>query len=565
MQNLAPTNQPSQFSPEALRAAAEQTSDPVAIFDAAFDRLSTDSTALLDDAVLDALRTIRQKDEAAYERLTAKASGHKTRLDKLTRPNRDGHDDSAAGQLIKIAKESCRFAHNADGRGVAIIEEGASRQVWFINSPDFGDWLRATYFQKTESGITDLALGTAVCTLAAIGKHAGDEVEVHMRCARHGDYYYIDLCDPGWSVVRIGKTGWSVESRSPVFFTRTKNMRPLPPPNCAPTLDKLWKHVNVPEDRRLETLAWTLDSFRPDTPFPVLEITGEHGTAKSTTQWKLRDLTDPNKVALRGCPKSVEDIYVAAANNWMCSFENLSYLSPEEQDALCTLSTGGGFATRQHYTNGEEHVLEAKRPSMMNGINAVATQPDLIDRTVSIEAQTIPADQRKDEQTLKAEWNADYPGIFVGLLDLFAKALAILPNITLPDKQRMADYQLLGEAVAQVLGHEPGHFSTTFCNRVAEGADRSLETYGIAGAVQVLLAESNGRTWEGTILALKRQLETLSNIDRSNWPKSPRGLSGQLRRLAPGLRHRGVTIEHLGHGRAGSIVRLFFSDLATIS
>ena len=565
MQNLAQPIQSSKFSIEALRAAAEQTSDPVAVFEAALARLSTDSTALLDDDVLDALRTIRQKDEAAYERLTAKASGQKTRLDKLTRPSRDGHDDSATGQLIKIAKESCRFAHDADGRGVAIVEFDDLRKVWYINSPEFGDWLRSVYFQKTESGITDLALGTAVCTLAAISKHAGEEVEVHMRCAKHGDNYYIDLCDSGWSVVRIGKTGWSVESRSPVLFTRTKNMRSLPTPNCAPTLDNLWKHINVPEDRHLETLAWVLDSYRPDTPFPILEITGEHGTAKSTTQRKFRDLTDPNKVALRGRPKSVEDIFVAAANNWMCSFENLSHLSAEQQDALCTLATGGGFATRQHYTNGDEHVLETKRPAMVNGINSVLTQPDAIDRTISIEAQTIPPDQRKDEQMLTIEWDADYPGIFVGLLDLFAKALAILPGITLPDKQRMADYQLLGEAVAQVRGHEPGSFSMTFRNKVAEGADRSLETYGVAGAVQVLLVENGSCSWEGTILALKRKLESLKDIDRSNWPKSPRGLSGQLRRLAPGLRHRGVTIEHLGHGRAGSIVRLFFSDLATIS
>jgi hypothetical protein len=564
MLNLAPTNQPSQFCPEALRAAAEQTSDPVAIFETAFARLSTDSAALLDDHVLDALRTIRQKDEAAYERLTAKASGQKTRLDKLTRPSRDGHDDSAAGQLIKIAKESCRFAHNADGRGVAIVEFEDLRKVWYVNTPEFGDWLRSVYFQKTESGITDLALGTAVCTLAALGKHAGEEVEVHIRCAKHGDNYYIDLCDDEWRVVRVGKTGWSLETRSPVLFTRTKNMRSLPTPMCAPTLDLLWKHVNVPVERRNELLTWLLDSYRPDTPFPILEITGEHGTAKSTMQRKFRSLTDPNKVALRGRPKSVEDIFVAAANNWMCSFENLSHLSAEQQDALCTLATGGGFATRQHYTNGDEHVLETKRPAMVNGINSVLTQPDAIDRTICIEAQTIPPDQRKDEQMLTIEWKADYPGIFVGLLDLFARALAILPDITLTDKQRMADYQLLGEAVAQVLGHEPGHFSTTFCSRVAEGADRSLETYGVAGAVQVLLVENGSCSWEGTILALKRKLESLSDIDRSNWPKSPRGLSGQLRRLAPGLRRRGVVIEHLGHGRAGSNVRLSLSHVAAI-
>ncbi|WP_298225230.1 hypothetical protein, partial [Acidocella sp.] len=99
-----------------------------------------------------------------------------------------------------------------------------------------------------------------------------------------------------------------------------------------------------------------------DTPFPVLELVGEQGSAKSTTQSVLRSLVDPNKVMLRGRPKTVEDIFVAARNNWLVSYENLSGLTAEQQDAFCTLSTGGGFASRQLYTNGEEHVMETKRP-----------------------------------------------------------------------------------------------------------------------------------------------------------------------------------------------------------
>ena len=54
------------------------------------------------------------------------------------------------------------------------------------------------------------------------------------------------------------------------------------------------------------------------------------------------------------------------------SYENLSGLSAEEQDAMCTIATGGGFATRRFYTNGEEHVLQTKRPVMLNSITASA-------------------------------------------------------------------------------------------------------------------------------------------------------------------------------------------------
>lgn len=122
-------------------------------------------------------------------------------------------------------------------------------------------------------------------------------------------------------------------NESPVYFTRTPSMRPLPMPVPIGVthgdVGLLWQHTNIPAHSRLMVLAWLLDCFRPDTPFSVLELVGEQGSAKSTTQSVLRSLVDPNKVMLRGRPKTVEDVFVAAANNWLVSYENLSGLTPE--------------------------------------------------------------------------------------------------------------------------------------------------------------------------------------------------------------------------------------------
>jgi hypothetical protein len=57
---------------------------------------------------------------------------------------------------------------------------------------------------------------------------------------------------------------------------------------------------------------------------------------------------------------------------------------PELSDALCTIATGGGQAGRQFYTNGEEHIIEAHNPVVLNGIGAVITRADLLDRTPSL-------------------------------------------------------------------------------------------------------------------------------------------------------------------------------------
>ena len=162
-----------------------------------------------------------------------------------------------------------------------------------------------------------------------------------------------------------------------------------------------------------------------------------------------------------------------------------------------------------------------------------------------------------DEQTLEVAWQQDYPYIFAGVLDAFSVALRQLPEIKLSHKQRMADYQLLGEATARGQGQRPGYFSKLYADAVGEGTDRSLETYGIANALQVFMAPPR-KTWSGTFLELMSELNLLPGVDRSHWPKSPRGLAHQLKRITPGLRRRGVLVKNLGHSRRGSRVQLSF-------
>ena len=122
--------------------------------------------------------------------------------------------------------------------------------------------------------------------------------------------------------------------------------------------------------------------------------------------------------------------------------------------------------------------------------------------------------------------------------------------------KRMIDFQRLGEAITLAQGGKAGEFSKQLDTLHGESALRGLESYGVAVGLQVLAARPEGREWEGTYLQLLNELGRLGEIDRSNWPKSPRHLSGQLKRIAPGLRKMGIHIEWLGHSRKGSGVRI---------
>ena len=72
----------------------------------------------------------------------------------------------------------------------------------------------------------------------------------------------------------------------------------------------------------------------------------------------LRRLIDPNSAMLRAEPRDVRDVMIAATNSWLLAIDNISDLQPWLSDCLCRLSTGGGFSTRELYTDMDQFIPE---------------------------------------------------------------------------------------------------------------------------------------------------------------------------------------------------------------
>src|SRR5262249_19798470 len=152
---------------------------------------------------------------------------------------------------------------------------------------------------------------------------------------------------------------------------------------------KLWEFLNVAEADRPLIAAWLVAALRPTGPFPVLCLFGEQGSAKSTTARFLRALVDPSTAPVRAEPRDPRDLAIAAGNGWAVCLDNVSHLTPQLSDALCRLSTGGGFSTRMLYCDDEECIFQAQRPAIVNGIAEVAERPDLLDRSLMVCLPTI--------------------------------------------------------------------------------------------------------------------------------------------------------------------------------
>lgn len=533
-------------------ARASLGDDAKAICDWAIAASGADPKAHLQPSAIEAFKIVKAENPTGYEglRYELKKANKEIRicaLDDLVGEVPDEGSDRAslALQLADLAEGRCELWHDADGKTFAsfdrqIADEPMHREHCAIESPAFREYLAWLAHSELGAAPSSDALKSCQNALAGKARFDGEQFATARRIAKDDAGYWVDLCDDAWRAVLITATGWRIMERPPVRFLRTKAMRPLPVPVAGGKIDQLWPLVNVPEEDRLLVLAWILESLRAGTPFPVLELVGEQGSAKSTTQRVIRSFVDPNKAMLRPAPKAREDIFVAAGNNHVVSLENLSGLSAEYSDALCTIATGGGMASRQFYTNDEENIIEANNPVILNGIGAVITRPDLLDRALVICPPVI--EQRLTEAELAELFEQDAPAIMGGLLDLFGAMLAELPNVRIASVQlpRMADFAKLGEAMHRAMGGKVGEFLDRYIGHRKEAVQRTIETSPVASACIKYVGAGN--CFQGSFGQLLLALNQIAREQEKGdyWPRSGKGMGDAFRRVAPALRQLGI-------------------------
>jgi hypothetical protein len=449
---------------------------------------------------------------------------------------------SQATTLVELAAGANLFA-SPEGDAYGVIEIEGHREVWPLRTRPFRTWLARSYHRVEGAAPSAQALQDALGVLEGQALYDGPTIPVHVRLAEHEGAIYLDLADEHWRVVEITAQGWRVVSDPPVRFRRPRGMGPLPAPSRGGSLDALWPFVNVAsEDARRLVAAWLVAGMRPRGPYPVLILHGEQGAAKSWTARALRSLLDPNDAALRAEPRDGRDLAIAARNGWVVALDNVSSLSVWLSDAICRLATGGGFATRELYSNQEEVIFAAQRPVIINGIEEVATRGDLIDRALILYLPPVADERRRDEETLGAELDQARPLILGALLDAVSTALARVEAVRLERAPRMADFARWAIAAAPGLGGGPAEFLAAYAANRRGAVEITLEASLIADPVMEI-ARNGGFTGTATELLQRLEREVIDTTRaRKNWPGGPHVLAGQLRRLAPSLRRVGVEI-----------------------
>ena len=464
---------------------------------------------------------------------------------------------SQADMLVELTSDLEVFHQDID-EAYASITVGTHIETWPIRSQGFRRWLSREHWTAHHKAPGSQAIQDALNVIAGRAIHDGPQIPVHIRLAETDDGIFLDLADEQWRAAKMTPTGWDIVTDVPVKFRRTRGTLSIPEPKRGSQLDELREFINLPDDESQWSLfkAFLISALRPRNSQPILILSGEQGSAKTTASRKCTSLIDPKKAAVRGLPRDPRDLMIAAANGWLMAFDNVSKIPGWLSDALCSLSTGGGYSTRELYSDGDEKIFDAMRPVIVNGITDIATRPDILDRALILDFPAISDERRLEEQDIEARFEEARPRILGALLDSVVRALRDQTTIEMVTRPRMADFARWACAAESAHSQEKIFLAAYTANRSGVN-DVAIEA-SVIGLPILALMEKQDR-WTGTVGELLTELTTSVGETTSKtkeWPKTARGLSSELTRVSPNLRRRGLEIKSGGKRNKGRLVTL---------
>lgn len=471
---------------------------------------------------------------------------------------------SQADLLVELVEQrGIELVHDDRQVAYAITPQGNGvRGVYPITSRIFRGLLSKSYRDQHGKVPNGAAIKDAIVELDGEALHNGRLVTVALRVSGDDQSICLDLGDDQWRMVRISEDGWDIVPHGNCLFRRAPGMLALPIPVSGGALTELRRFLRVDDEGFATLLAFVLCAIRGRGPYPTLIIGGEHGAAKTTTARIINALVDPHRSPSRADCSDTRDLAIAANNAHLLAFDNLSTISPKMSDALCRLSTGGGFTTRQLYTDQDEVIFEAQRPVIIASIVEVVNRPDLLDRCLKVYLQAIRDHERQDEGSFWATFEAARPRLLGAILDAASVALRnfVETRRSISDKPRMADAYIWTLSAESTFGLPAGTLERAWQRTREEANAAALESSIVADPLRRFLEPLTvGDTWSGTASDLLHELANVADETtrrRREWPKAPRSLAGDVRRLAPAL--RSIGIDHYEDRKPHSGDRLHF-------
>ena len=451
-----------------------------------------------------------------------------------------GSGKSQADLICEIATSSYQLAQTAKGEAFAVKKNGPNVALMLSGGrTGLKADLARQFYAIHGKAPSATALTDAVAVLEGMALQC-NSTELFTRIARHNDSVIIDLGDETGKAIEIRRGLWSVVDRSPVTFRRTQLTASFPIPDPSGDIDDFQQFVNIAQESFPLFVGWMVAALvMPGLPRPILLLGGMQGSGKSSCARLITGLVDPSTAPLKDQPAIPESWALLCYASSVIAVDNVSKIPQWWSEALCRTVTGDAFVRRTNYRDQDLSVAEFQRAVILTSIDIEAFRGDLGERLLLVELESISPEKRCSESALNERYRNEKAKLFGGLLNVAAQALKGLPSVNLKELPRMADFAQLLAALDDVDGSD-GSALETYVAQFTQIADEVVTGDPVGLAVLDLLENHNGN-WEGTATELLDEISP--ERPSKGWPKTGRGMSGQLKRLTPAMLQLGVTIE----------------------
>lgn len=298
-----------------------------------------------------------------------------------------------------------------------------------IDSGDFELWLRNFCYHQMDGLYPPPGATSQISGHLRMLAQNSDTKKLHYRICFKNNSIYYDLGLNDNRYYKICGKNIKIVHNSDLIFVRNhvfqKQVKPDLSGSPAEILSFIEKYFNFSSDNEALLFAVFLIScfFAETMPMPVIQLSGEKASGKTFCEKRILDLINPTSTGILMLPKKVDDVAICLASDYIIAFDNVSWISKDLSDLLCSITYGGKYTKRKLFTDSTQKVMDLRAIFIFNSVSSCVTQSDLADRILSFHFERISDKERLSEKELLNDWREDLPR-FLG--DIFLAIQGIL-------------------------------------------------------------------------------------------------------------------------------------------
>ncbi len=444
-----------------------------------------------------------------------------------------------------VETEIIKVAVTLQGEYLAMLKDGERFQTLPLSSKEFSLALRAYYQKRYNADLTPGNMQDIRYYLESKAYENKLDYALSKRIYNAGNEQIIyDLNKDNGMAVFIEDGECEIAPVEDWIFQRCDMYKNQVTPNLKKNINPqslpkyIEKHFNLKNknEKKLFSLYLISCFWGLSISHPVLFLSAEQGSGKSTFLRKLERLIDPKTIDLPGLPHGKDGLELRMSNSYFVALDNLSYISRNTSDLIARIVTGGSSTKRALYENTKEVSVDVKGILAINSVSMIFKEPDVLDRMLILSLSRFKTSENRAESEIWDEFEKDLPDILGCCFKCLAIALNDKEPIPSVERIRLADYQECCIHIGRALGYTPEEVTDLlFMNQKRVNQEAVCES--VAG--QCLIEFMKNRDfYKNSVTHLLKDLKKFAvkiYIDPSQLPNRGNSLSRELNKIKSNL------------------------------